>query len=116
MSGRAMILANPALNPLTIGCGVFDGAAMPYHGVMSYPGYPGSAIVGTLGNVLLRCALVTAIAATLPVLSIGSAPATLGKPIGTSALATAVMMGDAPLYGTCSKLIPARALGSSPAR
>src|SRR5678815_5323850 len=72
-------------------------------------------MVGTFGRVLVRCAPRTAMDTTRPALMSGSAPATLGRPICTSPLATAVMIGAAPLYGTCSRLMPARLLKSSPA-
>lgn len=50
----------------TAPCGRFDGASTPYHCVISKPGKPCSATVGTSGSCARRCVVPVAMQRNLP--------------------------------------------------
>ena len=96
--------------------GVAAGASTPYQVVTSKSASPASATVGTSGRALERCGATSASARSLPALMCGAAA---GMPMNTRCtlpLSTSCIARFTPLYGMCTRLVPATRLKSSPAR
>src|SRR5882672_6989803 len=112
---------NPSMRPtsfesaLTTGRGVRAGATSPYHPSYSNPGNAASAIVGTSGSDARRSLVVTASACSRPLLTSGVAASTGDRKYWMRPDMVSVIASGVPLYGTCTTLIAAVSLNSSPA-
>lgn len=83
----------------TMLAGVPAGATTPVHEFDKKPAKPLSIMFGTSGSSGLRCALVTAIALTLPSLIKGRRTDVVSKVIWIWPATTSVIEGAPPLYG-----------------
>ncbi|MNT58044.1 hypothetical protein D3C72_1954580 [compost metagenome] len=88
---------------------------MPYQALISTPGTPASAIVGTSGSWALRLALSTASARTLPLLMCGITDDAVSNAICTCPPIRSTMAGPLPRYGMCVIRTPVASLNSSAA-
>ena len=88
----------------------------PYHVVISTPGNPASASVGTSGSSGVRFGLITASAFTLPPLMNAIADDVVSKSSWICPPTRSASACDEPLYGTCTAFVPAARLNASPAR
>ncbi|CFP65981.1 Uncharacterised protein [Bordetella pertussis] len=92
------------------------GASTPNQARTLKPSSPCSATVGRSGKADERCAAVTAIGRTLPLLMKGSAAGTSTNISCTWPDTRSVSAGTLPRYGTCSSSTPAASLNSWPDR
>src|SRR5687768_6011959 len=96
---------------------VFAGANRPCQlASISMPVTPDSTIVGTSGRNLARLVWLYASARSLPDLICAMDSGGVAIIIWISPASRAVIAGPAPLYGTCTMSVPARALKSAPDR
>src|SRR5262249_31807410 len=99
-----------------IGRGVPAGAIRPNQMLVSESGTPASAMVGRAGAVLGRLLAAEASALSLPALTCGITAEAGENITETRPASRSVTACGLPWYGTCTSLMPARALNSSPAR
>src|SRR6185369_13479363 len=100
----------------TTSLGMPFGPTMPNQAVVSKPGNPDSAMVGTSGIAGDRLAVVTASARTRPDFTCGTAVAIWSNNISIWPPITSVMAAALPLYGTCLMSALVVSLNNSHAR